>query len=154
MSKLFSSLRFRLILLVLLATLPALLLTVYNGLEQRAQIEAEASENVLQLTRFAAEKNEIMIEDTRIILISLSHAMNFEEGNLGGCGHLFVHLKEEYFPFYSAFYVADLDGNILCSMPDGDIPADLLGCHHYQSLVASEDFVLVNIIFVETVAKV
>ena len=142
MSKLFSSLRFRLILLVLLATLPALLLTIYNGLEQRDQIVAEASENALQLTRFAAEKNELLIEDTRVILISLSHAMNFEGDNLSGCGHLFVHLKEEFFPFYSAFYVADLDGNILCSMPDGDVPADLLGCHHYQSLVASEDFVV------------
>ena len=142
MSKLFSSLRFRLILLVLLATLPALLLTVFNGLEQRAQIEAKATENALQLTRFAAEKNEILIEDTRVILISLSHAMNFEGGNLGGCGHLFVHLKEEYFPFYSAFYVADLDGNILCSMPDGDVPADLPGCQHYQSLIAAEDFVI------------
>lgn len=142
MSKIFSSLRFRLILLVLVATLPALLLTVYNGLEQRAQIEADALESALQLTQFAAEKNEIMIEDTRIILISLSHAMNFDGDDLGGCGHLFVHLKEEYFPFYSAFYVADLDGNILCTMPDGDVPADLLGCHHYQSLVVSEDFVV------------
>ncbi len=128
--------------MVLLSTLPALLLTVYNGLEQRAQIEAEAMENALQLTRFAAEKNELLIEDTRVILISLSHAMNFEGDDLGGCGHLFVHLKEEYFPFYSAFYVADLDGKILCSMPDGDVPADLPGCNHYLSLIASDDFVV------------
>lgn len=142
MAKLFSSLRFRLILLVLIATLPALLLIVFNGLEQRAQVEAEAMENALQLTQFAAEKNELLIEDTRVILISLSHAMIFEGDDTQGCGHLFVHLKEEYFPFYSAFYVADLDGNILCSMPDGDIPTDLLGCQHYQSLVASDDFVV------------
>ena len=86
MSKLFSSLRFRLILLVIIATIPALLLTVYNGLEQRAQIEADVMESALQLTQFAAEKNEVLIEDTRIILISLSHAMNFEGGDLGGCG--------------------------------------------------------------------
>ena len=142
MTKLFSSLRFRLILLVLIATLPALLLTVFNGIEQRAQIEADALESALQLTQFAAEKNEILIEDTRVILISLSHAMNFEGDDLHGCGHLFVHLKDEYFPFYSAFYVADLDGNILCGMPDGDVPADLQSCHHYQSLIAAEDFVV------------
>jgi signal transduction histidine kinase len=142
MSKLFSRLRFRLILLVLLASLPLLLLTVYNGFEQRKQIQAEAMENALQLTRFAAEKNEILIEDTRVILISLSHAMNFEGDDIQGCGHLFAHLKEVHFPFYSAFYVADLKGNILCSMPDGDVPTDLLGCHHYQNLVTSDDFVV------------
>jgi len=41
MSKLFSSLRFRLILLVLLASLPAIILIFYIGAEQR-QKEVEA----------------------------------------------------------------------------------------------------------------
>ena len=39
MTKAFSNLRVRLILLVLLATLPALVLTAYNGSEQRHLIE-------------------------------------------------------------------------------------------------------------------
>jgi len=142
MPKLFSSLRFRLILLVLLATLPALLLITYDGREQHQHIEYEALDNALQLTEFAASKNELLIEDTRVILLSLSHAMDFAGSDLQGCGHLLNHLKDVHFPFYSAFYVADLEGNILCSMPDGDLPEDLLGCQHYQSLVASDDFVV------------
>jgi signal transduction histidine kinase len=142
MSKLFSSLRFRLILLVSLATLPALLLTVFNGLEQRRQVEAEALDNALQLTQFASTKNELLIEDTRVTLIALSHAMNFDGDDLRGCGHLFNHLKEVHFPFYSAFYVADLNGNILCTMPNGDLPADLLGCQHYLELIETDDFVV------------
>jgi signal transduction histidine kinase len=141
-TKLFSSLRVRLILLVLLATLPALLLTIYNGREQRQHAEVEALENALRLAEFAASQNEFLIEDTRVILISLSHAMNFGGEDLQGCSHILNHLKDVHFPFYSAFYVADLEGNILCSMPDGDLPEDLLGCHHYQSLIASDDFVL------------
>ena len=142
MSKMFSSLRFRLTLLVLLATLPALALTVYNGYEQRRFAEADASDNAYQLVQFAASKNELLIEDTRVILISLSHAMDFAGDGLQSCGHLLNHLKDVHFPFYSAFYVADLDGNILCSMPNGDVPEDLLGCQHYQSLIASDDFVV------------
>jgi len=142
MSKLFSSLRFRLMLLVLLATLPALLLIVYIGDEQRQQDQANVLEMTLALAAYAADKNELLIEDTRVTLIALSHAMNFEGDDLGGCGHLFNHLKEVHFPFYSAFYVADLDGHILCTMPDGDVPIDLLGCHHYQSLIVAEDFVV------------
>ncbi|MFC1996550.1 ATP-binding protein [Chloroflexota bacterium] len=142
MKSFFSSLRVRLILLVLLATLPALLLTIYNGQEQRQHAETDALENALQLAEFAASKNELLIEDTRIILISLSHAMDFAGTDLSGCGHLLTHLKDVHFPFYSAFYVADLEGNILCSMPYGDLPADLLGCQHYQSLIASDNFVV------------
>lgn len=142
MSKLFSSLRFRLTLLVLLAALPALALIAYNGQEQHRYIEAEAMEDSLKLVQFAASKNELLIEDTRVILISLSHAMDFAGVGLQGCGHLLNHLKDVHFPFYSAFYVADLQGNILCSMPDGDLPLDLLGCHHYQSLIASDGFVV------------
>ena len=142
MSKIFSSLRFRLTLLVLLAALPALVLTVYNGQEQRRHVEADALDNALQLVQFAASKNELLIEDTRVILLALSHAMDFAGIGLQNCGHLLNHLKDVHFPFYSAFYVADLEGNILCSMPDGDLPADLLGCHHYQSLIASDGFVV------------
>ncbi len=142
MSKLFSSLRFRLILLVLLATLPALLLIIYNGQEQRQHVEDEALDNALQLVEFAASKNELLIEDTRVNLISLSHAMDFAGDDLQSCGHLLNHLKDVHFPFYSSFYVADLQGNILCSMPNGDLPEDLLGCHHYQSLIAADNFVV------------
>jgi signal transduction histidine kinase len=142
MSKIFSSLRFRLLLLVLLATLPALLLTIYTGHEQRKQVELDALENALQHAEFAAGKNEILIEDTRVTLIALSHAMDFSGNNLHGCGHLFNHLKEVHFPFYSAFYVADLEGNILCTMPNGDVPEDLASCHHYQNLILSDDFVV------------
>ena len=142
MSKLFSSLRFRLILLVLLASLPAIFLIFYIGAEQR-QHEIETVYDITQaLASHAADKNEVLIEDTRVTLIALSHAMNFEGDDLRGCGHLFVHLKEGHFPFYSSFYVADLQGNILCSMPDGDVPADLEGCGHYQNLIKAEDFVV------------
>lgn len=142
MIRILSSLRVRLIALVILATFPVLLLTAYNGFEQRKQAEADALEDALQLANFAATKNETLIEDTRVTLVALSHAMNFAGNDLGGCGHLFNHLKEVHFPFYSAFYVADLEGNILCTMPNGDVPSDLLGCHHYQSLIASNDFVV------------
>jgi signal transduction histidine kinase len=142
MSNFFPTLRFRLILLVLLATLPALVLVLYIGEEHRQQDLADVREITLSYAAHAADRNELLIEDTRVTLIALSHAMNFEGDDLSGCGHLFNHLKEVHFPFYSAFYVADLEGNILCSMPTGDVPTDLPGCHHYQNLVASDDFVV------------
>ena len=82
MSKLFSSLRFRLILLVLLATLPALMLVVYIGDEQRQKNVDDVLDITLALAAYAADKNELLIEDTRVTLIALSHAMNFEGDDL------------------------------------------------------------------------
>jgi signal transduction histidine kinase len=142
MSKLFSSLRFRLILLVLLTSLPAIILIFYIGAEQRQHDVDAVYDLSLALAAHAADKNEVLIEDTRVTLIALSHAMNIEGDDLRGCGHLFAHLKGGHFPFYSSFYVADLQGNILCTMPDGNVPADMEGCGHYQSLIKAEDFVV------------
>jgi len=137
-----TSLRFRVVFLVLLAALPALSIILYTGLQQREGVLKDARDNALQLVRFAAQRHEVVIEDTRVFLVALSHSMDPSDANFDGCGHLFTHLKQVHFPFYSAFYVADLEGNILCTMPDGDLPEDLLGCHHYLSLIGARDFVI------------
>jgi hypothetical protein len=137
-----SSLRFRLVFLVLLAALPALSIILYSGLQQRDEVLKDARDNALRLVQFAAARHEVVIEDTRVFLVALSHSMDPSEPDFNGCGHLFNHLKQMHFPFYSGFYVADLEGNILCTMPDGDVPEDLLGCHHYLSLIGADDFVI------------
>jgi signal transduction histidine kinase len=137
-----SSLRFRLIGLVVLAALPALALTLYTGVEQRRQAEAVVKQNAFQSVQFAAAKDELLIESTRSLIVSLAHSLNPEDEEFFGCGHLFSHLKEFHFPYYSAFYVADLEGNILCTIPGGETPEDLLGCEHYNELIVSDDFVV------------
>jgi len=48
----FGSLRTRLILLVLLALIPALELTLYSGLEQRQITATQAKEEAMRLARF------------------------------------------------------------------------------------------------------
>lgn len=137
----FSSLRVRLILFVLLAALPALGLTLYTGLEQRRQAASEAQADALRLVHFITENHELIIENTRGFLIALSHSFSSRYGQISQCGEVFSHLMETHFPYYSAFYIADLDANILCSMLHGDIPDDLETCEHYQDLIHAEGFV-------------
>ena len=142
MTRYFYNLRVRLILVVLLATLPALALTLYSGFEQRGQAAEQAQSEALQLVRFAAVNHELLIENSRGLLIALSHSLAQTEQNLRECGSIFSHIQETHFPFYSAFYIGDLEGNILCTMPHGDVPLDLWGCEHYQALLVSEEFVV------------
>ena len=68
----FSSLRFRLILLVLLAVLPALGLILYTAVEQRRLATTEVQENALRLARFAAADQDNLIEGARQLLIALA----------------------------------------------------------------------------------
>jgi len=49
----FSSLRFRLLLLVLIATTPALSLILYSAWEDRQREKAKAQENALRLAQIA-----------------------------------------------------------------------------------------------------
>ena len=138
---LLSSLRVRLILFVLLAALPALGLTLYTGLEQREEVATEAQEDALRLVTFITSNHELIIENTRGFLIALSHSFSSGLGQLDQCRDVFSHLMETHFPYYSAFYVADLNANILCSMETGDIPDDLETCEHYQDLIHAQGFV-------------
>lgn len=138
----FSSLRSRLILFVLLAATPALLLTLYSGLEQRRQAGEAAKSDAQRLVRLAANSQELLIENTRGFIIAISHSLAPVDNDLSRCSETFSHMLDLHFPYYGSFYVADLKGNILCSMPSGDLPLDLWGCEHYQQMIKSTDFVV------------
>ncbi len=138
----FSSLRSRLILFVLLAATPALLLTLYSGLEQRRQAGEAAKSEAQRLVLLAANSEELLIENTRGFIIAMSHLLAPTDNDLSHCSETFSHMLDLHFPYYDSFYVSDLKGNILCHMLSGDLPLDLGGCEHFQQLVKSPDFVI------------
>ncbi len=132
MTRFFASLRVRLIFFVLIAALPALALTLYTGLEAQKQAATEAQNEALRVVRFAAVNQEFLIQNTRGILVALAHALGVQDEGLSRCGAVFSHLQDDHFPFYSAFYIADTQGNILCNIPNSDIPPDLLNCEIFK----------------------
>jgi signal transduction histidine kinase len=138
----FSSMRSRLILFVLLAATPALLLTLYSGLEQRRQAAEAAKSDAQRLVRLAANNEELLIENTRGFIIAMSHLLAPVDNDLSRCSETFSHMLDLHFPYFDSFYVSDLNGNILCHMASGDLPLDLLGCEHYQQMINSPDFVI------------
>jgi len=69
----FSSLRVRLVILVLLAIVPALVLTLYSGLVQRRQARSDALNSALELTEKASDDQDGLIERTRQLLVALAH---------------------------------------------------------------------------------
>jgi hypothetical protein len=142
MRKFFSSLRVRLIFFVLIAALPALALTVYTGIEGQALAAVEAQNDALRLVRLAAVNQEFLIQNTRGLLVALAHSLGVGDDELPKCGAVFSHLQESHFPYYSAFYIADPEGNILCNIPNSDVPPDLAHCDHFKDVLQSDEFVV------------
>jgi signal transduction histidine kinase len=144
MAKWLSSLRVRLVLLVVLASLPALLLTIYSNREQRRLAETSVQQEILRLSQLATVNQETFVENTRVFLVALSHMPAVRTADLTECQDLFSHLFIEHYPEFASFYVADLNAHVVCSAPNTHVPSKLKDCEHYKMMVASQDYVVSN----------
>jgi hypothetical protein len=144
MTKWLSSLRVRLVLLVVLASLPALLLTIYSNGEERKLAEARVEQEILRLSQLATVNQETFVENTRVFLVALTHMPAVRTADLTECQDLFSHLFLEHYPEFASFYVADLEAHVVCSAPNTHVPTRLAECEHYAMMVASQDYVVSN----------
>ena len=110
----FSGLRVRLLVLVLLAVIPALGLTLYTNLEERELRKAQVQEYALRLSRIVSADHERLIEDARKLLATLARLPVLREVQRGACGALFADLLTRH-SSYANLGVIGLDGNIFCS---------------------------------------
>jgi signal transduction histidine kinase len=109
-----ASLRARLLLLVLLAVIPALGLTLYTNLEERQLRKAQVQEHSLRLARVVSADHERLIEDARKLLAALSRLPGVREGKRAACDALFADLLTRH-SSYANLGVIGADGNVLCS---------------------------------------
>ncbi|HEX5137628.1 MAG TPA: ATP-binding protein [Planctomycetota bacterium] len=115
---LFSRVRTRLLLLVLLAVVPALALLCVAAAEQR-QIERDhATAEVERLARATAAAKEQLVESTRQLLATLAQVDAVRRADPAPCGRLFEALIREH-PAYANFGLAAPDGRFLASALPG-----------------------------------
>jgi signal transduction histidine kinase len=141
MTKSISGLRIRLILLVLLAVLPALGLILYTGLEQRRLAAADAQEEALRLARLAVADEDRLIDGGHQLLVALAQLPVVRAGDRAGCQALFADLLAEY-PFYTGFSAATPSGDVFCSAPLLTGPVSFADRAWYQQLIQTRDFVV------------
>jgi signal transduction histidine kinase len=109
-----ASLRTRLLLLVLLAVIPALGLTLYTNLEERQLRKAQVQEQAMRLARLVSADHERLIEDARRLLVNLARLPAVRDRNPGACNALFADLLAQH-SSYANLAVIDTDGNVFCS---------------------------------------
>lgn len=105
----FSSLRDRLILLVLLAVIPALGLIFYSAQEQRRSASIEAQQNALRLARLVSANQHDLIEGARQLLTALAQIPVIRGGQPAACSAVLENLLRAY-PLYANFGVTDKGG--------------------------------------------
>src|SRR5262245_15182551 len=109
-----ASLRTRLLLLVLLAVIPALGLTLYTSLEERQLRKAQVQEQAMRLSRIVSADHERLIEDTRQLVVTLAHLPAVRDRNPAACNALFADLLTQQ-SSYANLAVTDANGNVFCS---------------------------------------
>jgi diguanylate cyclase (GGDEF)-like protein/PAS domain S-box-containing protein len=108
------SLRVRMLLLVLLAVVPALGLVLYSGLEARYQEGARAREQVLQLVQRISYDQEQAIKETRQLLITLAQLPAARERDAEACSRILGGISRLHVRYANLGAIRP-DGSVFCS---------------------------------------
>lgn len=136
-----SSLRVRLLLLVLTAVLPALGLVFYTALEQRRSATVEVQETALRLARLASSNQGQLIGGVRQLLVSLSQLPEIRARDAAACSAFLSKLLQQY-PLYANLGVASADGTTRCSALPVQTPVNLSDRAYFQRALRTRDFAI------------
>jgi hypothetical protein len=114
MSQLFSGLRFRLLLLVLLACAPLVGWTLHTASQERRQLVKEWKLRSQELMELATREEGQVIGQTRQLLLALAQSSAARSGNQRECKELLDELFGSY-PRYANLGVVGTNGMVLAS---------------------------------------
>lgn len=134
-----ASLRHRLLLLVLLAVLPALALLVSTAWEQRRQAAHAAQEDALRLARLASTQHERLIEGARSLLVGLAQLSDVQMHNSRACSALFAEVQRR-FPLYRNVGAVRPDGQVFCAAHPPAGEKNVADRQFFQQAFSSREF--------------
>jgi signal transduction histidine kinase/CheY-like chemotaxis protein len=137
----FSSLRVRLLLLVLLAVVPALALILYTGLEHRRLAAHHAHEDVLRVVRQATLQEDVLLAGARQLLVSLARLPEVRRLDSRGCSTIFAELLGEH-PYYANLGTIAPDGDLLCSALPFQGRVNVADRAYFRRAIATRDFAI------------
>jgi diguanylate cyclase (GGDEF)-like protein len=109
------STRSKLILLVVASALPALALTLYSTLEERAAAKANARADLVRLTRLATREQEQIIEGVRQTMVASSQVLTALQADRAACNRYFARLLAQNRGRYHSMGLFNLDGYLFCN---------------------------------------
>ncbi|MBI2357747.1 MAG: PAS domain S-box protein [Deltaproteobacteria bacterium] len=138
-----SSLRARLMFLVLLAVVPALGLMLYNAREQRELAAMEAERSLRELVRIASDDYERLIDGTRQLLIVLARLPAVRQQDTAGCVAIMADLVKSY-QQYVGLGAYKPNGDQFCTTIPGARPINVADRPYFQRVMKTRDFTVGN----------
>ena len=135
----FSRLRYRLLFLVLLASLPALVLIVSTAWEQRRLAASGAQDDALRLARLASSNQERLIEGARPLLVLLAQNADLQNRNGRICSALVADVLRR-FPLYTNVGAIGPAGDVFCSALPLPGPVSVAARDYFHRALATRDF--------------
>jgi signal transduction histidine kinase/HAMP domain-containing protein len=134
-----SSLRSRLVLLVLIAVGPVFALILYNAERHRQLTSSQVKINALAAARAIASEQDRVLENAHQFLVTLARIPQIRESDKAACHKVLSGLLE---PIYLDLAVTDVKGQILCTaLSPANALASGTGRHHKRT-VETQDFSL------------
>jgi diguanylate cyclase (GGDEF)-like protein len=107
--------RARILVLVVLAALPALFLTVYSALERRESEESQARAELVRLVKLAAMQQWQVVESARQMMVASLPILVTLLEDRQRCTEYFGNLLAQNRDSYHAMGLFDENGNLLCN---------------------------------------
>ncbi|MBM4299566.1 MAG: hypothetical protein FJ143_17640, partial [Deltaproteobacteria bacterium] len=136
MSNRFSSLRSRLVLLVLVAVVPIFALILFSAARHRELTANQVKNTARGVARAVASEQDRLIENAHQFLVTLARLPQVREMDRAACGKVLAGLLE---PLYLDLAVIDAQGHLICSALKAPQPlAAARGRHIDQTLKTHE----------------
>ena len=137
-SQLFSGLRFRLVLLVVLASLPPVVLTLHIARQDRQRQTAALRQRSQDMIQLAARKEDEMIAGTRQLLRAVAESSQVQSAQWGNCTKLLRTLFADY-PRYANLGVIKTNGDVAASAVPLATPVNLADRPFFQRALSTRD---------------
>ncbi len=132
------SIRAGLVLLALLAVLPALALQLYDGITHRRHLVADATMNVRRAAAAVAQTQSRITDGTRMLLRTLADMPEVRRLNTTACNALFASLLRQN-PIYLNILATNRQGDIVASgLPSGQV--NLADRKHFREAMGADGF--------------
>jgi serine phosphatase RsbU (regulator of sigma subunit) len=148
----FASLRSRLIVLVLLAVLPALGLILFTASEERRAAAAEVQDDALRIARLASSAQERLIEGARQLLIMMAHLPAVSEDDPNEATRLLTSVHKEY-PLYTILSVHELNGRIFAGSLPTPPGLDVTDRAYFRRALETRQFAMGDYVIGRTTGK-
>ncbi len=132
-----STLRARLLLLVMFAVIPALLLIVYTNLEQRQEKIIAVQQNAIHVAQQVSQNQNQLFSTAQQLLIALAQLPEIHQHDVAACKKQLADILQQFSETYIQFSVFKPNGDLFCSAPVNNKMINIADRDHFKQVIAT-----------------